>query len=184
MTATTTDAGGTATPGVSGAPGAAEAPEAPGAAETPGAPAGGSTTGAPGTGPGPAHRITIPLRISDFVGSHVNNVRFQEFSQDARLRWFREKFDVPGSRVPIALARWMEIDFRRVIGMGVTEVWVDVQVLRVGRTSYTMRTSIGSEATGEQPCAVIDTVLVVAAEDEATTLEITPEERRALLGVG
>ena len=68
---------------------------------------------------GVVHRVRIPLRISDFVGMHVNNVRFQEFSQDARLIWFRERFGVPGSRVPIALARWMEIDFRRTIGMGV-----------------------------------------------------------------
>lgn len=133
---------------------------------------------------GAVHRVHIPLRVSDFVGIHVNNVRFQEFSQDARLLWFREKFDVPGSRVPIALARWMEIDFRRVIGMGVSEVWVDVQTLRVGRTSFTMRTSIGTEASGDEPCAVIDTVLVVTADDEVTTLEITPEERAALLEGG
>ncbi|HMT50041.1 thioesterase family protein [Dietzia sp. UBA5065] len=131
---------------------------------------------------GVVHRVRIPLRISDFVGMHVNNVRFQEFSQDARLIWFRERFGVPGSRVPIALARWMEIDFRRTIGMGVAEVWVDVEVLKVGRTSFTMRTSIGSEPTGPGPCAVVDTVLVVTADDEITTLEITPEERAALLG--
>lgn len=135
-------------------------------------------------GAGPVHRVRLPLRISDYLGSHVNNVRYQEFSQEARLLWFREKFDVPGSRVPIALARWMEIDFRRVIGMGVPDVWVDVQVLKVGRTSYTMRTSIGTESVGEEPCAVVDTVLVVAAADEVTTLEITPEERAALLGGG
>lgn len=139
-----------------------------------------ATTGDPT--PGLTHRVRIPLRIADFVGEHVNNVRFQEYSQDARLMWFREKFDVPGSRVPIALARWMEIDFRRVIGRDAAEVWVDVEVLRVGRTSYTMRTSIGSEVTGEEPCAVIDTVLVVTAPDEVTTLEINAEERRALLG--
>lgn len=132
--------------------------------------------------PGAVHRVRIPLRVADFVGHHVNNVRFQEFSQDARMIWFREKFDVPGSRVPISLARWMEIDFRRVIGFGATEVWVDVEVLRVGRTSFTMRTAIGSEFTGPEPCAVIDTVLVVTAPDEATTLEIGPEERRMLLG--
>jgi len=124
---------------------------------------------------GVVHRVRIPLRISDFVGMHVNNVRF-------RLIWFRERFGVPGSRVPIALARWMEIDFRRTIGMGVAEVWVDVEVLKVGRTSFTMRTSIGSEPTGPGPCAVVDTVLVVTADDEITTLEITPEERAALLG--
>ena len=135
-------------------------------------------------GAGPVHRVRLPLRISDYLGSHVNNVRYQEFSQEARLLWFREKFDVPGSRVPIALARWMEIDFRRVIGMGVPDVWVDVQVLKVGRTSYTMRTSIGTESVGDEPCAVVDTVLVVAAADEVTTLEITPEERAALLGGG
>ncbi|WP_404851033.1 acyl-CoA thioesterase [Dietzia kunjamensis] len=148
----------------------------------------GSDTPTTGTSPGAAtmagavHRVRIPLRISDFVGMHVNNVRFQEFSQDARLMWFREKFGVPGSRVPIALARWMEIDFRRTIAMGVPEVWVDVQVVRVGRTSFTMRTSIGSESTGAEPCAVVDTVMVVTADDETTTLEITPEERAALLG--
>ncbi len=141
------------------------------------------TSGAPEPVVGPVHRVRLPLRISDFLGTHVNNVRFQEFAQEARLLWFREKFDIPGSRVPIALARWMEIDFRKVIGMGVPEVWVDVQVLKVGRTSYTMRTAIGSDATGADPCAVIDTVLVVAAADEVTTLEITPEERRALLGI-
>ena len=70
----------------------------------------GSDAPTTGTSPGAAtvagavHRVRIPLRISDFVGMHVNNVRFQEFSQDARLMWFREKFGVPGSRVPIALA--------------------------------------------------------------------------------
>ncbi|PAY23045.1 hypothetical protein CEY15_10865 [Dietzia natronolimnaea] len=132
--------------------------------------------------PGEVHRVHIPLRIADFVGLHVNNVRFQEFSQDARLMWFRDRFGVPGSRVPIALARWMEIDFRRVIGYGATSVWVDVEVLRVGRTSFTMRTSIGADSTGPEPCAVVDTVLVVTAPDETTTLEISPEERAALLG--
>lgn len=131
---------------------------------------------------GAVHRVHIPLRVADFVGHHVNNVRFQEFSQDARMIWFREKFEVPGSRVPVSLARWMEIDFRRVIGFGATEVWVDVEVLRVGRTSFTMRTAIGSEFTGPEPCAVVDTVLVVTAPDETTTLEISPEERRMLLG--
>lgn len=131
---------------------------------------------------GAVHRVHIPLRIADFVGMHVNNVRFQEYSQDARLLWFREKFHVPGSRVPVALARWMEIDFRRTIGMDTTEVWVDVEVLRVGRTSFTMRTAIGSATTGPQPCAVVDTVLVVTAPDETTTLEIGSEERAALLG--
>lgn len=131
---------------------------------------------------GAVHRVHIPLRIADFVGMHVNNVRFQEYSQDARLMWFREKFRVPGSRVPVSLARWMEIDFRRTVGMDATEVWVDVEVLRVGRTSFTMRTSIGSETTGTEPCAVVDTVLVVTAPDETTTLEITPEERSVLLG--
>lgn len=150
---------------------------------TPGGVAPGGDTPAPAAAaPGEVHRVRIPLRISDFVGMHVNNVRFQEFSQDARLMWFREKFGVPGSRVPVALARWMEIDFRQTVGMGVPEVWVDVQVLRVGRTSFTMRTSIGSESTGTEPCAVVDTVLVVTADDETTTLEITPEERAALLG--
>lgn len=140
-------------------------------------------TAAPGEGtPAPVHRVHIPLRVSDFLGLHVNNVQFQEFAQEARRLWFRERFDVAGSRVPIALVRWMEIDFRNTIGMDVAEVWVDVEVLRVGRTSYTMRTSIGSVPTGPEPCAVIDTVLVVTAPDETTTLEITHEERRALLG--
>lgn len=142
------------------------------------------TSGSGDVGAGAVHRVHIPLRITDFVGTHVNNARFQEFSQDARLKWFREKFNVPGSRVPIALARWMEIDFRRVIPMGVSEVWVDVQVLRLGRTSFTMRTTIGADELGPEPCAIIDTVMVVAAADEVTTLEITPEERAALLGQG
>ena len=137
-------------------------------------------TGDPSTA-GAVHRVRIPLRISDFLGMHVNNVRFQEFSQDARSMWFRDQFGVPGSRVPIALARWMEIDFRRTIGMDVSEVWVDVQVLRVGRTSFTMRSSIGSESTGTEPCAVVDAVMVVTEADEITTQEITPEERAALL---
>ena len=59
---------------------------------------------------------------------------------------------------------------------------MDVQVVRVGRTSFTMRTSIGYESTGAEPCAVVDTVMVVTADDETTTLEITPVERAALLG--
>ena len=139
-------------------------------------------SGAAGTEAGAVHRVYLPLRVSDFVGTHVNNVRFQEFAQEARILWCREKFDVPGSRVPVALARWMEIDFRKVIGMGVTEVWVDVQVLRVGRTSYTMRTAIGSQETGPEPCAVVDTVLVVAAAEADTPLESTPAARRALPG--
>ncbi len=131
---------------------------------------------------GVVHRVHLPLRFSDYGGAHVNNVRFQEFSQEARLLWYRDRFGLPGSRVPMALARWMEIDFRRSIGHEATTVWVDVEVLGVGRTSYTMRTSIGSESTGQEPCAVIDTVLVVTGGDEQTTLQISPEERRVLLG--
>lgn len=137
----------------------------------------------PGTeASGVVHRVHIPLRVSDFLGMHVNNVRFQEFSQDARMLWFRDRFGVPGSRVPIALVRFLEIDFRRTVGMDATEVWVDVSVLRVGRTSFTMRCAIGSESSGPEPCAIVDAVLVVTAPDETTTLEISPEERRALLG--
>ena len=100
--------------------------------------------------PGAVHRVHIPLRIADFVGKHVNNVRFQEFSQDARLMWFRDKFGVPGSRVPISLARWMEIDFRRVIGYGATSVWEDLD--RVGfhgpGTVRGRRHRVGGDGTG------------------------------------
>lgn len=124
-------------------------------------------------------RYTWPLRSGDFQGGHVNNVRFQEFSQEARMAWYRERLDELGPRVPPALARSVQLEFLAPIPDGATHVWADVEVVRVGTTSFTVRSHIGSPSTGEQPVAVVDTVLVVTGED-GRPAPLTDDERRTL----
>ena len=134
------------------------------------------------TAPEPAtgrFRCVLPLRSADFAGGHVNNVRFQEFSQEARNAWFRLRMDVPDTRVPQALLRTVHIDFLSPVLDGATEVWAEVEVLAVGRSSFTMRTVIGCPDNGVDPVAVVDGVLV-NTDPHGRPRELSDDERRAL----
>ena len=125
-------------------------------------------------------RHTVPLRPSDFTATgHVSNLRFPELAEIGRMGWFGRLPWKQGSRVPYALIRVMHVDFLGTIRWEVTEVWVDIEVLRIGRTSFTLRTSVGVPG-DETPRATVETVHVVTEADEATTLQIDEEERAML----
>ena len=84
------------------------------------------------------HRVA--LRWSDYDPlHHVNNVKYLEFMQDARIGVI-ESMDIPRSTLSTVghLVARTEIDYLKPIGMEVQEIIVRISLERVGGASYTL----------------------------------------------
>ncbi|MEN9692454.1 MAG: hypothetical protein RLZZ330_98 [Actinomycetota bacterium] len=86
----------------------------------------------------------IPLRWNDFdVLGHVNNVRYFEFMQDARVSLV-DKMQV--SKTDLAdighVVAHQEIDYLKPIPMEATEITVEVFVSKIGGASYDLNYEI------------------------------------------
>ncbi len=93
------------------------------------------------------HRFLTPLRWADFDAmSHVNNARYLEFMQDARVSLIHAMgLDTSSlQRLGHFVAR-NEIDYLRPIGMDDREVIVDLWVSRFGGASYDVQYEIIDE---------------------------------------
>lgn len=128
----------------------------------------------------PGVRRTVALRPGDFTPTgHVGNIRFPELAEIARIEWLAALFAGTDSMVPYALIRAMQVDFLGTVRVDSPEVWVENGVWRIGRTSFTVVTTIGVPE-DDSPRARLETVHVVTEPDEATTREINEEERAML----
>ncbi len=90
----------------------------------------------------------IPLRWNDFdVLGHVNNVRYFEFMQDARVALV-EKMEL--SKKDIAetghVVAHQEIDYLKAIPMDATSVTVQIFVTKIGGASYDLAYEISDGA--------------------------------------
>ena len=86
------------------------------------------------------HRCVIPLRWNDFdVLQHVNNVRYFEFMQDARVSILAAAgAEVVGLTAIGHYVVHQEIDYLRPIELGTDAVTVEVSVAKLGGASYTL----------------------------------------------
>ena len=83
-------------------------------------------------------RKVIPLRWNDFdVLGHVNNVRYFEFMQDARVGLV-ERMQISKSDLAEIghVVAHQEIDYLKPIPMDATEIVVDAFVTKIGAASY------------------------------------------------
>ncbi|MBZ9750526.1 acyl-CoA thioesterase [Deinococcus sp. HMF7604] len=120
---------------------------------------------------GDAHHSEIQLRYGDLDAmGHVNNARYAEFLEVARLALARDLgIELAGRSV---LAR-LELDYVRDIRPG-QRVLIETLVERTGRTSWT---SVSRILADQVPCAFSRSV-VVRVDDQGRP-EPLPEELKA-----
>lgn len=125
----------------------------------------------------PAFQHRIPLRWSDYDAlQHVNNVRYLEFMQDARVALI-EAMGMPITylnEVGQFVAR-NEIDYLLPIGMDCREVLVTIWVEKVGGASYDLGYEFADA--GGKLYAKARTVMVTVDMATQTVVRI-PEDQR------
>ena len=126
------------------------------------------------------HRIEIPLRWGDFDAlAHVNNVRYLDFMQDARVSLVHE-FGLPKSSLTEIghLVARNEIDYIRPIGVNDHAVRVDVWISRFGGASYDVLYAIHDDA--ENLCARAKSVMVTVDMATEAVIRIPDDVRQAM----
>lgn len=122
-----------------------------------------------------AHRVT--LRWSDYDPlHHVNNVKYLEFMQDARIAAI-ESMDIPRSSLSSVghLVARTEIDYLKPIGMSVLEITVQLRLTKIGGASYTLEyTFLDAEGV---VYAKASTVMVTVDMQSETVIRV-PEDLR------
>ncbi|GAA0590908.1 acyl-CoA thioesterase [Kribbella sandramycini] len=126
----------------------------------------------------------IAVRWSDIDSyEHVNNVRYFDYLQEARIAFLST---VVGSRqyfddYPCVLVS-QTLDYLRPIVLRPQPYDVDVWIEAVGRTSYTIGSSIVDRSTGGADVYANATSVIVAVDGEThAKRELFEPERAALL---
>lgn len=105
------------------------------------------------------HSCHRELRWSDFDQyQHVNNARYLEFAQDARMDFVRDVVREMNITVPPFFVRHTTIDYPAPIPVGETEVAVSTHITNIGSKSCTIRHEM-RDSNSRLACK-IDTVMV------------------------
>jgi acyl-CoA thioester hydrolase len=125
-------------------------------------------------------RHVFPLRVrwSDVDAyRHVNNVKYIEYFQEARIRYLMHLHHHGDEFGHIAVAR-ADVDYRRPIFFRMTPYEVHSWVSHVGRTSFTMAAEIRD---GGEVLASSRVVLVGFDSATQRAAELTPSQRARLV---
>lgn len=124
-------------------------------------------------------RCTLQVRWADFDQlGHVNNVKYIEYAQEARILFIRSRFSPFGLGNLPQIVRRTEIDHLRPVLRDSTSVDVQIEVEHVGTTSYRLRQTILDSA-GEI-CCEVRAVMVAYDTSTSTAVEIPPSVRHVL----
>lgn len=124
-------------------------------------------------------RCTLQVRWADFDQyGHVNNVKYIEYAQEARILFVRSRFSPFGVGNLPQLVRRTEIDHLRPVLRDSTSVDVEIEVEHVGTTSYQLRQTI-IDAAGEI-CCVLRVVMVAYDDSTSSAVEIPQSVRHVL----
>lgn len=124
-------------------------------------------------------RCTLQVRWADFDQfGHVNNVKYVEYAQEARILFIRSRFSPFGLGNLPQVVRRTEIDHLRPILRDSTSVDVEIEVEHVGTTSYKIRQTI-FDAAGEVCCS-LRVVMVAYDSSTSTAVEIPSGVRNVL----
>jgi acyl-CoA thioester hydrolase len=121
------------------------------------------------------HRYTCRVRFSDVdVYGHVNNVKYFEYYQEARLAFMAEIAGVEGTEAPdlSRVVRRVDVDYRRPILFREEPYLVETWVSRVGTSSFTLESEIRD---GEEVLSRATAVIV--------TFDATTQRARPLTGL-
>lgn len=105
------------------------------------------------------HNCHRELRWSDFDQyQHVNNAKYLEFAQDARLMFLKDVLLELDIAVPAMFLRHCTIDYPRALPQGEAEVAINTWITQIGTKSCTMRQTV-MDSLGRVAC-VIDAIQV------------------------
>lgn len=105
------------------------------------------------------HMCQRELRWSDFDQyQHVNNAKYLEFAQDAKMVFLKDVLMELDIAVPPFFVRHITVDYPHPLSPGEAEVNVATWVTNIGEKSCTMR-QLMSDSVGRESC-VVDTVMV------------------------
>jgi acyl-CoA thioester hydrolase len=129
-----------------------------------------------------------PLRVrwSDVDAyQHVNNVKYIEYFQEARIRYMMRLHQEGDTFGSIVVAR-TDVDYRRPILFRLKPYEVHSWISHVGTTSFVMAAEIRDPAPGTgDPGAVLASSRVVVVgfdRDTQRAAPLTPDHRERLLG--
>ena len=124
-------------------------------------------------------RCTLQVRWADFDQlGHVNNIKYLEYAQEARILFVRSRFGPFGLGNLPQVVRRTEIDHLRPILRDSTSVDVEIEVEDVGTTSYQIRQTILDSA-GEI-CCTLRVVMVAYDMSTSAAVEIPTGVRNVL----
>jgi acyl-CoA thioester hydrolase len=139
-----------------------------------------------------AYRFPLQLRFGDVDAyGHVNNVRFLQFLEDARVRWLREPLRTPhGSAGAATLAELVtpanftlvgrhEIEYLAPLVYRPEPVAVDLWVTRVGGSSFDLGYAVIDPEDGAV-CANCSTSMVLVSRATGRPVRL-PDAMRAEL---
>lgn len=133
---------------------------------------------APASHPPRRHRYACRVRFSDVdVFGHVNNVKYLEYYQEARLVFLQslgEGYDDSGFSLVVAR---VDVEYRRPILFRADPYVVETWVVRTGRSSFTLGSEIKDD---DLVLSRAETVLVTFDLDARTARALTEVERKLL----
>ena len=124
-------------------------------------------------------RCTLQVRWADFDQfGHVNNVKYIEYAQEARILFIRSRFSPFGLGNLPQVVRRTEIDHLRPILRDSTSVDVEIEVEHVDTTSYQIRQTI-FDSVGEV-CCELRVVMVAYDSSSSAAVELPSGVRNVL----
>jgi acyl-CoA thioester hydrolase len=122
-------------------------------------------------------RIEIRWRDLDAYG-HVNQAVYLTYAEEVLDAWFRERFGRPSGEVWDYVARRTTIEYRSELTLRDVQAVGTVELVRLGTTSVTTRTSLAGAA--GRVAAEVENVVVVIDGKGGAARPLTEEERAAL----
>ncbi|MFC9361667.1 acyl-CoA thioesterase [Rhodococcus sp. NPDC057014] len=123
------------------------------------------------------YEIQVRWGDSDRLG-HVNNTRFMEYMQEARIAFLTTELRAAGAQPGAMVVRKMDVEFLRPVTDASGPLTIDVSVLHVGNSSYTIRHVVRSR--DGVHCATGDALLVAFDVKTERSRPLSEAERDGL----
>ncbi|MCW4353477.1 acyl-CoA thioesterase [Hoyosella sp. YIM 151337] len=122
-------------------------------------------------------QVEVRWGDSDMLG-HVNNTKFIEYAQEARVRFIAENFGQGMSGDSAVVVRHLEADFDRPLFTTSGPLTIELEVLKVGTRSFTIGHTMYDNA-GNRAGSVV--AVLVAFSMSANTSRVLSDEEREVL---
>lgn len=108
---------------------------------------------------------------------HINNVYYLEYAQEARLRYFSRWLESGHALGPIVVRR-VEVDFDRSLLYSAAVINIELSIIKIGNTSFTMRHRIFDRE--GVLYATVDAVIVAVDLEAGVPVALSDDIRQLL----